>query len=316
MGPKRFTRSMAALQASPSGAIRWLLCSLLAIALPAGTPGQQARDIVPSLHEPIPYETDRPLFSAKLPKNLREISGLTTLDSLHVAAVQDEDGIVFVLQALTGEVVSEHRFGEGGDYEALEAVGERMYVLRSDGVLLELTGWRGEGPRSVVRHDTWLSSRFDTEGLALSRDGTSLLVACKEYPGRGFKGKRTVYAFELASRRLGQQPALVLDARAAESDLGEGTISRAVRRLLDIRRFKPSGISVHPISGEVYVVSSVSGSLAVFNAAGEPVSIVPLDKDLFPQPEGITFMPDGDLLISSEGDGRRARLVRFRYTPS
>jgi hypothetical protein len=38
-----------------------------------------------------------------------------------------------------------------------------------------------------------------------------------------------------------------------------------------------------------------------------------LDKDLFAQPEGITFMENGDMLISNEGAKGIPTIVRFNY---
>ena len=41
-----------------------------------------------------------------------------------------------------------------------------------------------------------------------------------------------------------------------------------------------------------------------------------LDKDLFTQPEGITFMKNGDMFISNEGGKAEATLIRFNYNLS
>jgi hypothetical protein len=39
------------------------------------------------------------------------------------------------------------------------------------------------------------------------------------------------------------------------------------------------------------------------------------DKKLFRQPEGICFKPNGDLFISNEGDGGKAKILKFKYRP-
>jgi uncharacterized protein YjiK len=263
----------------------------------------------------IPYDLETPTAQSWLPKRLDEISGLTVLDSARVAAVEDEDGLVYILDASSFDVLSEHRFRGDGDYEGIEYVGGDLYVLRSDGTLFRLRDWDHDDVAEVTRYDTPLSGRYDTEGLALERGGSALLVACKEYPGKGLKGKRTVYRFDIDKNEMEDAPALVFDAEAAERDGSEGVVSRAVRRMLDVRRFKPSGLAVHPFTSEIYVVSSVSRSLVVFDERGELLSASKLDKDLLHQPEGIAFLPDGDLLISSESNGKRGRLVRFQYRP-
>ena len=42
-------------------------------------------------------------------------------------------------------------------------------------------------------------------------------------------------------------------------------------------------------------------------------AVYPLDKTMFRQPEGITFMPNGNLLISNEAKGSTANILIFAY---
>ena len=49
------------------------------------------------------------------------------------------------------------------------------------------------------------------------------------------------------------------------------------------------------------------------NQEGTLEAIWQLPEDLFPQPEGIAFLPDGDLFISNEGRGGKANILRFNY---
>ena len=49
------------------------------------------------------------------------------------------------------------------------------------------------------------------------------------------------------------------------------------------------------------------------DAEGKGVSSWKLAKKKFPQPEGICFLPDGDMFISTEGLSKPARLYRFAY---
>jgi uncharacterized protein YjiK len=69
---------------------------------------------------------------------------------------------------------------------------------------------------------------------------------------------------------------------------------------------------LHPISSELFVLSAVDRVLATFDGRGQVTGYVHLDKKPFRQPEGATFMPNGDLVITSEGSGKKPRLVLFR----
>src|SRR5690606_37732478 len=52
-----------------------------------------------------PYAFDVPDAGFLLPNVLEEVSGLTMLDERHLGAVQDEDGIIFVRDVETAELV-------------------------------------------------------------------------------------------------------------------------------------------------------------------------------------------------------------------
>ena len=99
-----------------------------------------------------PYRFDRPAARFKLPEALREISALTVLDGESLGAVQDEEGDLYILSMETGRVTAVVPFGPPGDYEGIELAGDRLFVLRADGAILELDGWdSGEAARPDVR---------------------------------------------------------------------------------------------------------------------------------------------------------------------
>ena len=242
----------------------------------------------------VPYRLDAPDAVVPLPAELREISGLTLLPSGRVGAVQDEDGVIYELDPVSGAVVSRETFADPGDYEGLELTPDAVWVLESDGDLYRTTRGAGGGVATET-FETPLGSKNDTEGLGYDLARGRLLVACKEDPGPGLKGVRAVYAFDLATRRMSERPVFTLD-----------------RSVVDGRDdFKPSALAVHPTTGRVYVLSSVRKALAVVEADGTLVAVVELPPSLYPQPEGIAFAADGTLFVSNEGPVGAGTLLRF-----
>ena len=77
--------------------------------------------------------------------------------------------------------------------------------------------------------------------------------------------------------------------------------------------FGPSGIAVHPLSGDIYVLSSRGKILVQLDAEGKYLDAWKLDKKNFKQPEGICFAPNGDMYISNEGRGGKANLLHFKW---
>lgn len=262
----------------------------------------------------VPYQLDRPDASFELPKALVEISGLTVLDDRHLAAVQDEKGSFYVLDFTTGKVVREEKFGKEGDYEGIERVGDRLFIVRSDGDLFEIPNWR-TGPFDAEHHKTHLKEKCDAEGLAHQADQNRLLIACKEQPGADLKNHKAIYAFDLATRTLGKEPAYAIDverfnANVKDDKAIDDRLRQSLSSLVDLSGFKPSALAFHPRSGELYVLSSVRKAIVVLDAAGAFVGGLAIPDDLFHQPEGMAFLPNGDLFISNEG-GKRGTLLRF-----
>jgi uncharacterized protein YjiK len=253
---------------------------------PAGRPAPDSAAVVP-------YTLTAPAAVVELPDELREISGLTVLESGRLGAVQDESGTLYELDAATGAVLSREAFDARGDYEGVEQAGDDVWVLQSNGDLTRLR----RGAEAEV-FETALAGRNDTEGLAYDAAGNRLLIACKENPGNGLGDVRAVYAFDLASETLSAAPVFTMDRTRLDAE----------------DPFKPSAIAVRPGTGEAYVLSSVRRALAVVRADGTLLAVVELPEALYPQPEGIAFAPDGTLYISNEGPDGPDTLLRFDPT--
>ncbi len=259
------------------------------------------------------YTFDNPDAAFTLPSVLKEISGLTLLDDQYLGAVQDEKGILYILDLNTGEIADRKGFGKKGDYEGLTRLGNAVFILRSDGRLVHIQDWTTQ-PLHVESKNTPLRARNDTEGLVYDAANHRLLIACKEYAGKGFPNKKTVYAYDLETGTLGEDPVFVVDLKNLPRT--EDALNAAVRKFFgavtDLSGFKPSGLAIHPQTGQLYILSSVRKVIVVMEADGQMVGVWRLSPDLLPQPEGLAFLPNGDLFISSEGDGnRKGRLLRF-----
>lgn len=245
----------------------------------------------------IPYDFEHPDAAFALPAELLEISGLTVVDSTRLAAVQDERGVVFFLDRESALIVGETRFRGNGDYEGIEWADSLLWVLRSDGSLYSMDLAVADEVDSD-RHDLDLHGSCDAEGLALEGIRNRLLVACKENPGRRLGPSRAIYAFDLSTERRIEDPVYLIDRQGLEARNN---------------RFKPSALAIHPGTGFLYILSSVHKILVVIDPH-DPERILEareLPVELFAQPEGIAFFPDGTLFISNEGVNGPATLLRF-----
>ncbi|HET8736550.1 MAG TPA: SdiA-regulated domain-containing protein [Pricia sp.] len=227
----------------------------------------------------------------QLPFTLQEVSGIVWLGDHKVAAVQDEDGSIFIYDLKAKQVEEEIEFGDPGDYEGIAVKDADAFVLRSDGAILEINNFR-DGQRTVKTYETRFTERNNMESLAIDPDENRLLISPKDHDldSDNFKG---IYAFSLENKKLASQPVLRID-------LTDSILSRFRDNDL-YKTFRPSDLAIHPKSKEIYVLEGTKPKLLILGADGNPKKAYALDKKMFPQPEGITFSPNGTLYISSEG---------------
>ena len=247
----------------------------------------------------IPFDLSKPLAKFELPAKLKEISGITWYKNNLLAAVQDEEGIIFLINSTNGKIQKEIRFNGPGDYESITFFNTSFYIMTSSGLLyvvnhLDPTIWR--------KFKTPLGWMNDIEGMCYDSVLDQLLVACKEQPSTQLtlneKGK-AIYAIDLSAKKLITPPTYTIKKKSLEPFLGEKP------------SFKPSGIAIDPITCNIYVLASVGKLLIVMSPDGTVLDVEKLSSKRFRQPEGITFSPDGDLFIANEASGKKARLYRF-----
>ena len=70
---------------------------------------------------------------------------------------------------------------------------------------------------------------------------------------------------------------------------------------LDQANFHPSAFVWRRDKGTLMIVSAKGHSAIEIDLQGRLVDRIKLDKQLHPQPEGLTLMPDGRLIVSDEG---------------
>jgi uncharacterized protein YjiK len=126
-----------------------------------------------------------------------------------------------------------------------------------------------------------------------------------------------VYAFDLQENELLKDPVLTIDIDALSNslDVDDHPLNRRIRAALkgavDLSGFKPSDMAIHPLTGQIYIVSSVRKVILVLDPDGSVDGIWPLNEQLLLQPEGLAFLPNGDLFISSEANEGNPSLLRF-----
>ena len=271
-----------------------------------------------------PYSLSTPEKKVTLSKDLEEISGLSYVKDQVLAAVQDENARVFTVSLESGKILSECDFGKSADYEGVELVGETAYVTSSSGSLFKVPDYNKEDS-PAEKFNTLLSENNDVEGLGYFPSLHYLLLACKGSPNldrKLYSGYRSIYAFDIQAEKLNPKPFLLINREEIRYVLERQARTPFEKEFLsdydatDKDAFRPSGIAVHPILQDIYVVGTVGKLLLVYRKDGKLQYAIPLDKGIFKQPEGICFAPDGTLYISNEGRDGKGNILMFpQQTP-
>ncbi|GAB3947534.1 hypothetical protein GCM10028805_19950 [Spirosoma harenae] len=243
----------------------------------------------------MPYKLDKPTKEYTLPKELTEISGLTYFKEDKLLCVQDEEAVVYVFDTKKGKVTKDFGFGGYGDFEGIEYINDEIYVLESNGNLFR---FKPES-KQIGRTKTDLPKNTEVEGLGYDPKTKRLLIAVKNGGGSADKA---VYSFDLLNK------AVFRDMSLNDVQLKAANI--------DPKKYKPSGIAVHPITGEWYILTAAGKRLVITSRQAKIKYSEPLDPKLFRQPEGICFSPNGDLFIASEGAGKKGYILKFAYKDS
>jgi uncharacterized protein YjiK len=286
------------------------------MAMLAGCGDGQVRDVV--LHDPprrdlqdstgqspqmSRYDLSAPpTFRLKLTGKLKEISGLCVANNGQLLAHDDESGIVYFLSASTGQVMKRFSLGSGfleEDFEGIAIKKDTIFLVTSDGRILEFLEAGDKGHASFRLYRTGLREKNDVEGLEYDPETNCLLLACKGDPGKGYGGRKAVYAFSLSTRTLEKEPRFLIPVD--QSDMRSGK-----------REFHPSGIARHPDSGAFFLVSANGEAVIEIDRTGRILSRSYLPGKIFPQPEGIAFGSDLSMFICNDGQGDDGSLVVYR----
>jgi len=242
----------------------------------------------------------------KLDLAIKEISGIVFDNTKEeFIAHNDEKGVLYFLDKESKEIKpgQEIDFAGKGDYEDVALVNENPYILKSDGTITKIVSDSTGKKYGVEAGEIGLSGSKDFEAMYYDAARKALVVLCKNC---GIDNKKTVSAFAFYPDSIGfvEKPIFVIDAEKIEQLSPRKT-----------SKFQPSAAAIHPITKQLYILSSASNQLVITDLNGNIESVFMLARKLFTQPEGITFKNKGDMYISNEGVSSKATLLKFVFTP-
>lgn len=234
------------------------------------------------------YDLDHPSQIIDLPHSVNEISGISYEDG-HVFAIDDEHGNLYRIELKKDPKIEHWEFGKDKDYEDVVLANRRIYVLNSNGHIVEFDE---KFPiNKTYKEAVNNKGRNEYESLYYDPTIQKVVMLCK-HCSSDKKDENTAFSYDPSSRSFDKKPLYTVDRKQIEKVVGK-----------DIGRFKPSAATKNPATGEVYIISSIN-KLLITMKNNKVFKAQSLDHKLFKQPEGIAFSSSGELLISNESAGQ------------
>ncbi len=249
------------------------------------------------------YDFTNPVM-IHLKANLDEISGIAyyAKDS-SIFAVDDEEGVLYKIYIRKQIQVRKWKFSGEGDYEDIVLHDSTFYALQSNGNVKIFTFLSKDSLR-LVESAIAISGNNDFETLYYDQSLHKIILICKECESDE-KKITSAYALDPHNYTFSDSPFFSINADDVGEELG-----------VDKIKFRPSAAAVHPLTKDVYIISSEDKALVIANHYGKIKDVFELDPGLFKQPEGIAFTPAGDLIVSNEAAEIGApNILIFKYKP-
>jgi uncharacterized protein YjiK len=247
------------------------------------------------------YDLTNPIM-IHLKTSLDEISGIAYYGKDNsIFAIDDEEGILYKVFIRKDVQIKKWKFSDEADYEDLVLHDSTFYALQSNGKIKSFTFFTKDSLR-IEDYNLAINGTNDFETLYYDSHLHKIILLCKECE-TDTKASTSAYAFDPVTHVFDNNPFFSVNGEDVGEELG----------IEDIR-FKPSAAAVHPLTNDVYIISSENKALVIANHYGKVKDVYELDPRLFKQPEGITFTPAGDLLISNESaDVGAPNILIFKY---
>ena len=256
----------------------------------------------------------------ELPADLKEISGISFLTDNIVLAVQDEEGILYQYDLAEQKILNEFEFGEPGDYEDLVRIDKDVYIVSSNGTIIQIKNFQSAKP-VIQSFNTALKKDNDIEGLGYEPKKNRLLLAAKAKGLDEDENTKEIYAFNLTTMTLETTPAYTIKLNEIEDYFRGDALEESSKKFLKAlgnqninKVFRSSAITVDPKTNNIFVLSSINNLIAMLTPDGKMSQIIQFEGKEHKQPEGLAFSENGKLYVSNEaGKKGKSNIIELEY---
>jgi uncharacterized protein YjiK len=239
-----------------------------------------------------------------LDKKLNETSGLFHLqnENAMITVADNKQKIYRITQDGKVNDYFEQDFGPEEDYEDVVQVDSSVYVLISNGTIVEVRP--SDSGLHTATYPFWSTGKDDFETLYYDPASNGLIIMCKNCESERGKNIRTAYRFDLSGKQFEKAPFYTISSKEVKNSLKDGKVD-----------FEPSAAAIHPLENRLYILASAGNLLVVTDLKGAVQQVFRLNPTLYPQAEGITFAPNGDMYVTNEAKLGKPTLLYIPYKP-
>ena len=248
------------------------------------------------------FDLGHPNAIHHLPMGITPFSDVAMLDSTQMLGLDQEAGNLFLFDLNENTITSQLSLGET-KFTDMAMVDSTVVLLDASNQVHFLLP-----PYDSLSFET--AEKIDEDIVvngACLHNSTKRLFFLGEAIEKG-EGLFTssIYTYNLHHRKMNETTLFDVNTSDIETFASENNITLPVINVnalgdsISGLQFVPSAIAVHPKTNEIYILSSGDKSLVVYDQFGKVVNFTFLDPNVFTAPTGLTFLSNGDLLISNK----------------
>ena len=244
---------------------------------------------------------DDPVAMWIMPPVLSEISGIAMTPDGRLLAHDDELARIFEIDPRRGVVKKSFMLGNGlhGDFEGITVVGQDLYMTLSNGLLYRFREGANDAHVEYATFDTRLGKECEFEGVAYEKDSARLVLPCKNVKIKHLDDEVVIYRWKIGSK----------------DSSGISMISVPVSEVAGMnkwKKFRPSDITIDPVTGNYVIISSLEKGIVVMTPNGDVIRSGDLPGK-HPQAEGVAITSDDILIISDEATSKPASITLYKW---
>ena len=243
------------------------------------------------------YNFEKPDVTIELPKELKEISGISFLNDSVIAVISDGKPYLYFYNIYQQEIINKIEVASGSDFEDVTVCGDTAFILQSNGKLWVIANYNKIPVITSVILP--LKAPFELEGLCHNYTKDTLFIAAKYWHEEEIFtiNELPVWAFSTKQMRLIEKPLFYISTAIASGEKNH--------------LFHTSGFMLVGSPTCWIFISTNKKYITQLDYGGIKDSIISLESDEFTQPEGIDMNSVGTIYISNEGKDDKATLLQF-----